>query len=257
MPEVHEVLGRMSAFADAVRSGTWRGRRGADRRGRQHRHRRLGPRSGDGVRGAEGLRRPLAHGPVRLERRRHRRGGDARPRSATTTVRRLVEDVHDARDAHERAHGPRVARRRARRGRVSRHFVAVSTNAEAVSAFGIDPRTCSGSGTGWRPLLRGLGDRPGPHARDRAGPLPRVPPRVPTDGRAPARGAARAQPARAPRPALDLVRHLPRRRDARRRPVQPAPRALPRVLQQLGLESLGKSVDQRGTSVPFQTGAVV
>ena len=28
-------------------------------------------------------------------------------------------------------------------------------------------------------------------------------------------------------------------------------------LQQLDMESLGKSVDQRGTSVPFQTGAVV
>src|SRR5687768_16743097 len=32
---------------------------------------------------------------------------------------------------------------------VAKHFVAVSTNAEKVAEFGIDPRTCSVSGTGW------------------------------------------------------------------------------------------------------------
>ncbi len=32
---------------------------------------------------------------------------------------------------------------------VARHFIAVSTNTEAVAEFGIDPRTCSSCGTGW------------------------------------------------------------------------------------------------------------
>ena len=48
--EVHEVLDRMAAFADAVRSGEWKGATGrADPQRRQHRHRRLRPRAGDGV----------------------------------------------------------------------------------------------------------------------------------------------------------------------------------------------------------------
>ena len=48
--EVHEVLDRMGAFADAVRSGEWTGRDWApDQERRQHRHRRLGSRAGDGV----------------------------------------------------------------------------------------------------------------------------------------------------------------------------------------------------------------
>jgi glucose-6-phosphate isomerase len=44
---------------------------------------------------------------------------------------------------------------------VARHFVAVSTNAEKVAAFGIDTDNCSASGTGLgrRPLLDGLGGR--------------------------------------------------------------------------------------------------
>ena len=54
--EVHEVLDRMAAFSDRVRSGEWRGHTGqADPQRRQHRHRRLGPRAGDGVRGAAPL----------------------------------------------------------------------------------------------------------------------------------------------------------------------------------------------------------
>ncbi len=65
----------------------------------------------------------------------------ARPRPGRDPLHRLVEDVHDARDDDERA-------RRARAGvssglggdpkAVAKHFVAVSTNAEKVSEFGID-----------------------------------------------------------------------------------------------------------------------
>ena len=54
--EVHETLDRMGAFAERVRSGEWtRPHRQADPQRRQHRHRRLRPRPGDGLRGAAPL----------------------------------------------------------------------------------------------------------------------------------------------------------------------------------------------------------
>ena len=46
VPEVHEVLDRMSAFADRVRGGEWTGATGRPHpQRRQHRHRRLRPRA--------------------------------------------------------------------------------------------------------------------------------------------------------------------------------------------------------------------
>ena len=58
--------------------------------GRQHRHRWLGPRPGDGLRGPAPLHRPRARVPLRVERRRHRlRRGDPRPRPGGDAVRRL------------------------------------------------------------------------------------------------------------------------------------------------------------------------
>ena len=57
-PAVHEVLDRMAEFADTVRAGAVaRPHRQADPQHRQHRHRRLRPRPGDGVRGAAALQR--------------------------------------------------------------------------------------------------------------------------------------------------------------------------------------------------------
>ena len=54
--EVHEVLDRMGAFAERIRSGEWTGpHRQADPQRDQHRDRRLGPRPGDGLRGAAPL----------------------------------------------------------------------------------------------------------------------------------------------------------------------------------------------------------
>ena len=67
----------------ACAAARWRGHTGQrDPRDRQHRHRRLRPRAGHGLRGAAALQRARADVPLRLERRRHRlRRGDARPRS--------------------------------------------------------------------------------------------------------------------------------------------------------------------------------
>ena len=117
VPAVHEVLGRMGEFADKVREGRWKGHTGEPiTQHRQHRHRRVGPRSGHGVRGAAALLRPRPDVPVRVQCRRHGlRGGDARPRPGPHPVHRVVQDVHDARDDDECRHGARldpVGRRR-------------------------------------------------------------------------------------------------------------------------------------------------
>ena len=58
VPEVHAVLDKMAAFSERVRGGDWKGaHRQAHSQRRQHRHRRIGPRAGDGVRGAAALQR--------------------------------------------------------------------------------------------------------------------------------------------------------------------------------------------------------
>ena len=59
---------------------------------------------------------------------------------AEHAVHRRVEDLHHPGDADQRDGGPPLAGRGARRRRdaVAKHFVAVSTNAEKVAAFGID-----------------------------------------------------------------------------------------------------------------------
>ncbi len=83
VPEVHEVLDRMAAFSDRDPQRRMEGpHRQADPKRHQHRHRRLRPRAGHGLRGAAPLQ-PTRHDlPLRLQRRRHRlRRSHPRPRS--------------------------------------------------------------------------------------------------------------------------------------------------------------------------------
>ena len=153
-----------AAFADAVRVGSVaRAHRPADPCRGQRRHRRLGSRSCDGLRGPSPLQPARPRVPLRLQRGRHRlRRGDPRPRSGGDPVRRLVEDVHDARDDDQRAHRASAGSSTALgdEAAVARHFVAVSTNLDEVAAFGIDPANIVRLlGLGRRPLLDGLGDR--------------------------------------------------------------------------------------------------
>ena len=119
----------------------------------QHRHRRLGPRAGDGLRGAAALQRSLDDLPVRLERRRHRlRRGDARPRPGGDALHRLVEDLHDARDDDQRAERARLVARRARRRREGGGEALrrrLDERREGVARSASTRRTCSASGTGW------------------------------------------------------------------------------------------------------------
>ena len=90
--------------------------------------------------------------PVRQQRRRHRLlGGDPRPRSRRDAVRRLVEDVHHARDAHQRPQRARVDPRR-RSAATSRPSPSTSSRCRPTRprwrSSASTPPTCSSSGTG-------------------------------------------------------------------------------------------------------------
>ena len=143
VPDVHAVLDRMAAFADRVRSGRVEGpHRQAHPQRRQHRHRRLRPRPGHGLRRAAALQ-PTATSPCRFVSNVDGTDFAEATRDldpAETLFIVCVEDLHHARDADQR-------RRRARAGSlatlgderaVAKHFVAVSTNAAEVAKFGID-----------------------------------------------------------------------------------------------------------------------
>jgi pyruvate kinase len=109
----------------------------------------LGPP--DGLRGTQGLRPPRPAGPFRLQRRRHPSGGGAQ----ASRCPRRPSSSSPPRPSPPRRPWPTPTRPRTgfwkRPGsefRRSRHFVAMSTNTDMVREFGIDPRTCSSSGTG-------------------------------------------------------------------------------------------------------------
>ena len=126
--------------------------RQADPQRRQHRHRRLRPRAGHGLRGAQALQRPQPHLPLRLEHRRHRlRRSGPRSRPGGDALHRVVQDLHDARDDDQRPHRARVVAggRRRRRG-VGRQALRRGLDQRRGSrrSSASTPPTCSGSGTG-------------------------------------------------------------------------------------------------------------
>ena len=111
---------------------------------------------------------------------------------------------------------------------VARHFVAVSTNADEVREFGIDPANMFGFWD-WVGGRYSMDSAIGLSTMIAIGPdaLPRDARRLPRDGRALPHGALRAQPARAHGAARGLVRRLLRRPDRRRAALRPVPQALP------------------------------
>ena len=141
VPDVHEVLGRMSSFADAVRDGSWTGHTGRPIRnvvnvgiGGSD----LGP-----VMAYEALRhfslRTLkfrfvsnVDGTDFVEATRHLDPAETLfiISSKTFTTLETMTNAHSARDWALAALGDEAA--------VAKHFVAVSTNAEKVTEFGID-----------------------------------------------------------------------------------------------------------------------
>jgi len=142
VPEVHAVLDRMARFADAIRAGEWTGHTG--RRIRNVVNIGIGGSDLGPVMAYEALRHYSAReltfrfvsnvdGTDSVEATR---GLDAEETlfivaSKTFTT---LETITNARTAREWA----LARLGGDESAIARHFVAVSTNAEKVSAFGID-----------------------------------------------------------------------------------------------------------------------
>ena len=144
------------AFAERVRSGEWTGVTGrADRDGRQHRHRRLRPRPGDGLRGARALPPGRADLPLHQQHRPDRRRADAgRARPRDDAVHRLQQDLRDARDAHQRPAVQGVAARAACRPAPTPATPSRSTSSPSrprstrSPTSASTPTTRSASGTG-------------------------------------------------------------------------------------------------------------
>lgn len=141
VPEVHEVLDRMSSFATAIRSGTWRG----------HTGRTISAVVNIGIGGSD-LGPVMAYDALRFYSDRSltmrfvsnvdstdfvEATHDLDPESTlfiisskTFTTLETMTNAHSARQWLLDSIGDDAA--------VARHFVAVSTNAEEVARFGID-----------------------------------------------------------------------------------------------------------------------
>ena len=230
-----------TTFAEQVRSGAWTGVTGrAHPHGRQHRHRRLRPRPGDGLRGAGALRpgrawsaassatstRPTPPRRWPASTRRPRCSScPARPsarwrRSPTPGCARrgcstgCAPGATATDDARGRGEALRRGLDRARQGGRLRHRPR-----QRLRLLGL----------GRRPLLPGLRDRHLARGRDRPGAVRRAAGRHARDGRALPHHRPGAQRAGADGAAQRLVRQLPRRRDPRRAAVRPAAAPLPGV----------------------------
>ncbi len=147
MPGIHQVLDQMEAFTESVRSGQWRGSTG----------KRITDIVNIGIGGSdlgpvmvtEALK-PYGRDDLRVHfisnvdgthivetlKRLHRETTLFVIVSKTFTTQETISNAKTARDWFLTRGGTREA--------VARHFVAVSTNARAVEAFGIDPRNMFG-----------------------------------------------------------------------------------------------------------------
>ena len=142
--------------------------------------------------------------------------------SKTFTTLETMTNAHSARAWALAALGDEAA--------IAKHFVAVSTNADEVTKFGIDPENMFGFWD-WVGGRYSMDSAIGLSTMLAIGPeaFARPARRLPRDGRALPHDAARAQPPRPHGAPLRLVRGLLRRADGRRHAVQPVPEALPRV----------------------------
>ena len=225
----------------------------------QHRHRRLRPGPGHGLRGAQGLQRAVDDVPVRVQRRRRRRlGGHPRPRPGRDAVRRLLQDVHHRRDPHQRHHRPPLAARRpGRRGGGGQPLRGrVDQRRQGGRVRHRPGQHVRVLGLGRRPLLVPLGHRAVAHGGHR--------PRAPSATCWPASTTIDEHFRTAP-----FERNLPVLLGllgvwyddffgSETHAVLPYSQALsrfPAYLQQLDMESNGKSVDRRGPAGDGADGA--
>ncbi|PNY82285.1 glucose-6-phosphate isomerase [Deinococcus koreensis] len=147
VPDVHEVLDRMAAFADSVRGGTWRGHTGRPLKNIVN----IGIGGSDlgPVMASEALKHYAQQG-LTLRFVSNVDGTDLVEKtrdldpaetlfivsSKTFTTQETMANARSARAWLLAALGDDAA--------VARHFVAVSTNAGAVQTFGIDPANMFG-----------------------------------------------------------------------------------------------------------------
>ena len=189
---------------------------------------------------------------LRLERRRHR---SRRTRSKTPTRRARCSSSLPRLSARRKRSPTRAPRARGSRASWARrrcraHFAAVSTNAQAMDAFGVNPNyRFHDVGLGGRPLFAVVVDRRVAGHRDRARALPRV--------AAPARtrwtSTSAARPGSSNLPALMGLLgvwninflELPTLAVL---PYDGRLRRFPAYLQQLDMESNGKSVHSHGAA---------
>jgi glucose-6-phosphate isomerase len=148
VPEVHEVLDRMAAFSDDIRSGRWRG----------HTGRPIRNVINIGIGGSD-LGPVMAYEALRHYGKRQMTfrfvsnvdGTDfaeaTRDLDAAETLFIICSKTFTTLETLTNAHAARAWSLRALGGderAVARHFVAVSTNAEGVAEFGIDPANMFG-----------------------------------------------------------------------------------------------------------------
>ena len=122
VPDVHEVLDRMDDLAERVRSGAWTGATGAAHPHRgQHRHRRLGPRPGDGrtapcatspTRTSTCASSPTSTAPTSRDAVGGARPGDDAVHRLPRRPSRRIETLTNARSAREWLVGRARRRRR-------------------------------------------------------------------------------------------------------------------------------------------------
>ena len=246
----------MADFADRVRSGEWIGHTGEPHpQRRQHRHRRLRPRSRTWP-----TRRcsPTADRDCTFRFVSNVDGADlyeaTRDLDPAETLFIIssktfttIETITNARLGPATGCSPACGDDAA----VAKHFVAVSTNAEKVAEFGIDTANMFEfwDWVGGRYSLR-LGHRPVADARHRPGRLPRDARRLPPRRRALPHRAHRAEPPDADGPASasgTTTSSAPRRMSIL--PYGHYLAHLAAYLQQLDMESNGKSVDREGNPV--------
>ena len=228
------MLDRMARFSDAIRSGEWTGHTG--RRIRNVVNIGIGGSDLGPVMAYEALRHYSARdltfrfvsnvdGTDFVEATRDLDAEETLFIVASKTFTTL-ETMTNARTAREWA----LARLGGDEAAIARHFVAVSTNAEKVAAFGIDTDNMFGFWD-WVGGRYSMDSAVGLSTMIAIGPdgVPRHARRLPRDRRALPHRAVRAEPAGAARPADRLVRRLLRRRDRRRPALRPVPQALPRL----------------------------
>ena len=261
MPGVHAVLDKMGGFADRVRSGEWTG----------HTGKRIKNVVNIGIGGSD-LGPAMAYEALRAYTDRdltvrfvsnvdgadlHEAVRDLDPAETLFIVASktftTIETITNADLGPRRGCSPGSA---ADDEAVAKHFVALSTNAEKVA----DVRHRHGQhvrvlGLGRRPLLLRLGDRPVADDRDRPG---RASARCSTASTwSTSTSAPRPPEANAPLLLGLLGIWYGNFHDAQSHAVLPYSHYLSKFtayLQQLDMESNGKSVDRDGNPVEWQTG---